>query len=222
MLRATPAAAVTPIIAITAKSILCIRHGESTFNAAWRMSAVDPLHFDAPLSEIGLQQARQARTTLDDFPVELVITSPLTRALQTAAILFAHHRCAPRMLVAALSRERVENSCDVGRSATLLAADFPALDLAHLGEVWWHVDGVPDARGICVEPVSVVAARAAEFRAFLLARPERCIVVVGHGTFFLHLTGRSLRNCETTELDLASSNSHVERGGETRVNARRQ
>lgn len=188
---------------MTAKSILCIRHGESTFNAAWREAGVDPLHFDAPLSEIGLEQVRQARTTLEDFPVELVITSPLTRALQTATGLFAAHPSTPRILVVALPRERVENSCDVGRSPMQLAADFPSLDLAHLGEVWWHVDGVPDVRGICVEPVAVVEARAAEFRSFLLSRPERRIAVVGHGTFFFHLTGRFLANCEAAELLLA-------------------
>ena len=118
---------------MTAKSILCIRHGESTFNAAWRAAGVDPLHFDASLSEIGLEQVRQARATLADFPVELVITSPLTRALQTAAGLFADHPRSPRMMVVALPRERVENSCDVGRSPIELAADFPSLDFAHLG-----------------------------------------------------------------------------------------
>ena len=187
---------------MTAKSILCIRHGESTFNAAWRAAGVDPLHFDASLSEIGLEQVRQARATLAHFPVELVITSPLTRALQTAAGLFADHPRSPRMMVVALPRERVENSCDVGRSPIELAADFPSLDFAHLGEAWWHADGVPDARGICIEPVAGVEARAQAFRQFLAARAERFIAVVGHGTFFFHLTGRSLANCETAELDL--------------------
>jgi hypothetical protein len=36
----------------------------------------------------------------------------------------------------------------------------------------------------------------------LIARPERVIAVVGHGTFLFHLTGRFLANCEATELDL--------------------
>lgn len=179
---------------------MCIRHGESTFNAAWRAMGIDPLYFDAPLSDAGREQVRRARSTLTDYPVEVVITSPLTRALQTATGLFDGHPRRPRMLVAALLRERVENSCDVGRSPVQLASDFRALDFADLDDEWWHADGVPDARGVCVEPVAAVAARAAEFRTFLLARPERFIAVVGHGTFLFHLTGTLLNNCEVTEL----------------------
>lgn len=187
---------------MTARSILCIRHGESTFNAAWRAAAVDPLHFDAPLSSVGVEQVRQARRALEHLPVELVVTSPLTRALQTTAGLFDGHRHSPRIVVHALMRERVENSCDVGRPPAELAVEFPALDLAHLDDVWWHAEGVPDMRGICIEPVASVAARALQFKSYLRTRPERCIAVVGHGTFFFHLTGRMLANCETADVEL--------------------
>src|SRR6478752_7290074 len=123
------------------RSVICIRHGESTFNAAWRETSTDPLHFDAPLSPVGFEQVRSARTAVEALPVDLVVTSPLTRALQTAAGLFDGHRRSPRAL----------------------AVEFPSLDLAHLDDVWWHVDGTPDTRGICVEPIARVAARAAQF-----------------------------------------------------------
>jgi broad specificity phosphatase PhoE len=184
------------------KTVHCIRHGESTFNRAWRLDPVDPLHFDAPLSETGHEQVAQARPKLATVPVEIVIVSPLTRALQTAVGLFGEHPNAPPLLVAHLARERVENSCDVGRSPARLAAEFPNVDLAHLDDVWWHAEGEPDERGICVEPVETVAARADAFRAFLAARPERVIAVVAHGTFFYHLTGKFLANCEATTLEL--------------------
>lgn len=187
------------------KIIRCIRHGQSTFNAVHPLTGVDPLHFDAPLSELGQQQVRRARFLFLDFPVELVVTSPLTRALQTTTGLFGGHPAKPPILVTALHRERVENSCDVGRAPMELAVDFPTLALAHLEDVWWHADGVPDARGICVEPTETVADRAAEFRTFLASRRERVIAVVGHGTFFQHLTGRSLANCEYVEWRLADA-----------------
>ena len=184
---------------MTGKSIVCIRHGESTFNAAWTKEAVDPLLFDAPLSESGVEQVRLARTTLAGRRFELVITSPLTRALQTTAGLFDSHPSRPRVVVSALVRESVENSCDIGRSPSLLAADFPPLEFAHLDDPWWHVDGAPDARGICVEPVEVIQARVAEFRAYVVSRPEKLIAVVAHGTFLFHLTGKVLANCEIAE-----------------------
>ena len=187
---------------MTDKIILCIRHGESTFNRAWRQTPVDPMHFDAPLSETGHEQVRHARPALASVPVELVIVSPLTRALQTAFGLFADHPNAPAMLVADLARERVENSCDVGRPPAELAAEFPDLDVAHLADVWWHAHDEPDERGICVEPIESLKARVGDFRSFLLARPERVIAVVGHGTFFYHLTGKFLANCEAVRLEL--------------------
>jgi len=187
---------------VTDRIVLCIRHGESTFNAAWRQTPVDPMHFDAPLSETGQEQVRRARPSLAAVPVELVIVSPLTRALQTALGLFADHPNAPPLLVADLARERVENSCDVGRSPAELAAEFPGLDVAHLDDVWWHAHDAPDERGICVEPIARVEARVAEFRSLLLARPERVIAVVGHGTFFYHLTGTFLANCEAVRFEL--------------------
>lgn len=181
-------------------TVLCIRHGESTFNAAWRADPVDPLHFDAPLSARGREQVLQARSALAAHPVEVVLCSPLTRALQTAHGIFAEHPCAPRIEVVSLLRERVENSCDIGRAPAALAAEFPAVDLSHLDDEWWHREGQPDARGICVEPVAVVQARAAQFRATVRQRPERVLALVGHGTFFYYLTGKMLANCEVTEL----------------------
>jgi glucosyl-3-phosphoglycerate phosphatase len=184
------------------RSVLFVRHGESTFNAAWREKPVDPLHCDACLSETGIAQVRRAQNFVIGCPVESVITSPLTRALQTTAGLFSKHPMKPRILVEALLRERVENSCDIGRSPRLLAAEFPFFDLAQLEDVWWHVDGISDVRGICVEPVQCVQARVSEFRTLLQVRPERFIAVVGHGTFLSYLTGKTLANCEIAKLAL--------------------
>ena len=187
---------------MTSKTVLCIRHGESTFNAMAAGSAVDPLHYDAPLSDLGRQQVERAREMLRGKAIQLVITTPLTRAVQTAAGLFADHPSSPRILVESLHRERVENSCDVGRSPALLAQEFPSFALDHLPEVWWHHHDSPDERGVCVEPVELFRSRAEEFRRLLVQRPERLIAVVGHGTFFFNLIGQHLANCEVLEVIL--------------------
>jgi broad specificity phosphatase PhoE len=89
-----------------AEIVLCIRHGESTFNAAWAASPADPMHWDARLSDLGREQVRQARALVDRYPVELVLVSPLTRALQTAVGLFGDHPSAPSMRIVPLLRER--------------------------------------------------------------------------------------------------------------------
>jgi broad specificity phosphatase PhoE len=182
------------------RTILCIRHGESTFNAAWAASPTDPMLWDARLSALGREQVRQARSSLLRYPVEVVLVSPLTRALETAVGIFGVHPGAPPVQVVPLLRERVENSCDVGRAPAALAADFPAVDFTHLPDIWWHAEGEPDARGIHLEPDEVVQRRVAAFRASLADRNERVIAVVAHGTFMRHLTGRMLANCEVVEL----------------------
>jgi broad specificity phosphatase PhoE len=166
------------------------------------LTGSDPLHFDAPLSTVGTAQVRDARAAMAALPIDVVVSSPLTRALQTAQGLFDGHPRSPPIIVHPMLRERVENSCDVGRPPAELAVLFPALDLAHLDDVWWHADGIPDIRGICIEPVASVAARALQFKSYLRTRPERCIAVVGHGTFFFHLTGRMLANCEIADVAL--------------------
>ncbi|HVE51380.1 MAG TPA: histidine phosphatase family protein [Casimicrobiaceae bacterium] len=185
-----------------AKTILCIRHGESTFNAMSSSDAIDPLHYDAPLSDVGRKQVERAREMLRERAIDLVITTPLSRALQTTAGLFMDHPSAPPILVERLHRERVENSCDVGRSPAMLSKEFPSFEFDHLPEIWWHANGTPDERGVCVEPIELVRSRAEEFKRFLLQRPERLIAVVGHGTFFLNLIGQALANCEIVEVTL--------------------
>lgn len=187
------------------RSVLLIRHGESTFNAAYRATGVDPLHLDARLTETGLAQVAEAREQLRGVPVDLVVVSPLTRALQTALGIFADHPSAPTLLVEALHREHGFSSCDVGRAPALLAAEYPSLRFDHLPETWWEDDAhcaEPDERGIRVEPIEACHARVERFRAWLGARPECVIAVVGHGTFFHHLTGgRWLDNCEVVALE---------------------
>jgi len=158
--------------------------------------------FDARLSDVGMEQVRATREQLRSVAVDLVITSPLTRALQTAVGLFSDHPSAPAILVEALHRERVENISDIGSNPALLSREFPSVRLDHLPEVWWHASETPDERGITVEPIEAVQVRAATFKDLLLQRSEQTIAVVGHGTFFYHLLGKALANCEIAELVL--------------------
>ncbi|MBY0256025.1 histidine phosphatase family protein [Methylobacterium sp.] len=184
--------------------IVCVRHGESTFNAAHRLTGRDPGHVDARLTERGLTQVQAARAALHDIPFDLVVTSPLTRAIQTTKGIFGDHPSRPRILVEVLHRECQESSCDVGRAASILAAEFPDVAVDHLPEIWWHAEGEPDASGVHIEPRHLFDDRVRGFRDWLLARPERSIAVVGHGTFFFHLTGTWLDNCQTVAFDPAA------------------
>jgi broad specificity phosphatase PhoE len=184
------------------KIVHCIRHGQSTFNAHFAETGLDPLHPDAPLTDLGRRQVAERAPELRQYAYELVVTSPLTRAIQTTLGLFGAHPASPPIHVECLHREFLESSCDVGRAPGLLAQDFPNLSFGHLEEIWWHSDGEPGERGFANEPAEILAERVSRFRDWLAARSERLVAVVGHGTFFYHLTGQQLRNCEIATLEL--------------------
>jgi probable phosphoglycerate mutase len=60
--------------------LYCVRHGESTFNAAGRIQG----QLDTPLSELGRQQSAALAAAFAGEPIEAVFSSPLSRAQQTA------------------------------------------------------------------------------------------------------------------------------------------
>ena len=173
--------------------IYLIRHWQSTFNALFDVNPIDPLHFDARLSRIGIEQVAATRQAASEIPVDLIVVSPLTRAIQTAVGLFGVADIP--MIITDLHRERLEHSCDVGRSPSALSAEFPMLSFDHLSDPWWH-SGQEDDRGVDVEPYHLFAQRVTDFSRWLTARPENVVVVIGHGEFFRRLSGRHLRNCE--------------------------
>ena len=174
------------------KTVHLIRHAQSTFNAAVELTGVDPMHPDARLSPLGRQQVEEARSELAALDHELIVTSPLTRAIETAVGLFGGGR-AP-IVVEPLAREWLCSSCDVGRSPRALAAAYPDLVFDHLEDPWWHV-GACDPNGIPVEPEEALLSRVTAFRTWLVARPERAITVVSHGGFLFRLSGQSFANC---------------------------
>ena len=62
--------------------ISTLRHGLTELNRDKRVGG----HTDAPLLDIGRQQGEVARTTFEGTPFDVVISSPLQRAVETAAI----------------------------------------------------------------------------------------------------------------------------------------
>lgn len=60
-----------------------IRHGQTDWNKESRIMG----HTDIPLNEVGLKQAHGALQHIAHLEVSMIISSPLTRALQTAEII---------------------------------------------------------------------------------------------------------------------------------------
>eukprot|EP00928_Gymnodinium_smaydae_P054050 TRINITY_DN37893_c0_g1_i1.p1 TRINITY_DN37893_c0_g1~~TRINITY_DN37893_c0_g1_i1.p1 ORF type:complete len:308 (-),score=36.00 TRINITY_DN37893_c0_g1_i1:74-958(-) len=93
-------------LAVDDKLVWLVRHGQSTGNAAKEKARAadegtgqrlhedkyrnEVAYIDAPLTELGLQQAEEGRQLVAQWKLKptLVVSSPLTRAIQTAAIMF--------------------------------------------------------------------------------------------------------------------------------------
>ncbi len=70
---------------MTLKRLVLWRHGETDYNAALRMQG----HLDSQLTATGLNQARRAARLLAQLKPEVLMTSDLSRAGDTAAVLAA-------------------------------------------------------------------------------------------------------------------------------------
>jgi broad specificity phosphatase PhoE len=172
--------------------MILIRHGESEFNAVFNRTRVDPGIVDPKLTPRGREQVHRSAALLRDHahPIRRVITSPYTRALETAAIV-AEALAVP-VEVEPIVHEHACWTCDIGTPVSQLAERWPALDFGHLEEIWW-----PEA-----EPHDALHRRCIGFRAkAALLSDWRHVAVVSHWGFIRTLTGYEARNAELVAFD---------------------
>lgn len=112
--------------------LLCVRHGESTWNAQrlWQGWA------DPPLSPLGEEQAREAAPRLAHVEFAAVFSSDLVRARQTAAILAPDRE----VFVEPLLRERDVGDWS-GRTTSAIEAQWPGQIEA------WRTGRIPSPPG---------------------------------------------------------------------------
>ncbi len=73
------------------REVLLIRHGETDFNA----KGVVQGWLDTFLNAKGLKQAEYAAAVLKDYPINIMFTSSLKRAWQTAWVIHQYHKNVP-------------------------------------------------------------------------------------------------------------------------------
>lgn len=191
------------------KVVHFMRHGEALVNAAGRAfpkgdprkSAVrkDPKYFDSPLSERGFAQSAQLRAgTLEGRMapprVDLVAASPLTRAIQTATVVFGSDNLlpvvAPKLYVLEALREFCSKDfqpCDQRRSRDELEAAFSHADFRH----------VPPGADTLLGPGLVETPDSADLRirwlfAWLREQSHRSIACVAHMQILTRIFSRFL------------------------------
>ncbi|KAK5131217.1 hypothetical protein LTR08_001186 [Meristemomyces frigidus] len=167
-----------------APTIHCVRHAQGFHNLSTANHALpDPL-----LTPLGEAQCRfLAQTFPSPAAIDAVVASPMKRTLYTALLSFPTALATRNIKVVALPelQETSDMPCDTGSTPAELATEFAdkPVDLRLVPEGW------NDKRAAKWAPNNkAVEARARDARLWLLARPEREIVLVAHGGFLHYLT----------------------------------
>jgi broad specificity phosphatase PhoE len=173
------------------RGMILLRHGQSEFNLHFAVARRDPGIIDPRLTDLGHDQARAAAARFAGQGITRVITSPYSRALQTAAPIA--RALGVGLIVNPIVRERYAFVCDIGSPRRDLARDWPGLDFGDLDDIWWPAEEEPEAG---------IAARARRFRAEMVAAGDwENTLVVSHWGFIRAMTGQRVGNGEWLRCD---------------------
>jgi broad specificity phosphatase PhoE len=158
------------------KTIYLIRHGETQANREGLFRG----RGEVLLSPAGLRQAEELRAYFADLGVPRVISSPLQRAAQTAALCFPGR---------AIELQELVNNIDLGswagRKKNEIAAEEP--------ELWRRWLDEPERMSFPGgESLAAVKARARHFNRLLAAAGEERIAAVSHRSVLKCLLAEAL------------------------------
>lgn len=157
-------------------TIHCVRHAQGYHNLS---VAAHNLH-DPLLTTAGDEQCRNLQKKFPNMrSIDLVVASPLKRTLHTALIAFEPVLKEKGLNVIALPelQETSNLPCDTGSSPDIIATEFEGkpVDLNLVKPGW-------DSKRMKWAPTTTaIEKRAGDARRWLMARPEKEIVVVSHG-----------------------------------------
>ena len=158
--------------------IYTLRHGLTELNRDKRIGGQS---LDVPLLPEGMHQAEEARACFAGTPLDAVISSPLSRAIQTAQIVTGWSRAA--IAVDALCMERSFGRLD-GLTRAEVEATYPDVRYLQIGRIGYSLNP-PDG-----EPFPALQARAREFLRRVLERHRgRRVLVSSHQNFLQQMHG---------------------------------
>jgi len=180
--------------------LLTVRHGLTELNRDKRVSGQG---IDVPLLDEGVRQAEEARERFAGTPLDVVISSPLRRAVQTAQIVTG-------VPAYAIEIDPLCNERSFGKMEGLMRADvearFPEVRYIQIGHIGYSLN--PPGG----EPFPVLQDRARRFLQGVLQRHRgRRILVSSHQTFLQQLHGvlRGLEPFQALEDDILNLELHV-------------
>ena len=215
------------------KTVFAIRHGLSTANVYMRKAGnqwgdtnfIDRTDIDAPLCDIGVQQARELWKKKELFEsVDLVLVSPLRRCLQTY-LEGVHPVCGAKAVVLPLLRERVYTQSDTSHfTVEELTLTYPSLDwtearkhnhpwhytpASHEDYEEWRPNDAKQWYAVPGEPEDVFGERMKELEGWLRQRPETRILVVSHWGVIRHFTSKEAGNCQVVQFEIEAESDEL-------------
>jgi broad specificity phosphatase PhoE len=192
-------------------TLYLVRHGATEANLA-RPARIQGRRHNPPLARIGVRQAEATRDFLARRRIDHCYSSPLLRAVQTAAIVAAPHGLSPLPLDAL-------TECDVGRWEGLDWQTVRYLDAE--SHERFHADpaafGYPGGESFADVHVRVVAA----IDELLARHASESILVVAHHvvnrTYLAGLLGLGPGKARQVSLDNCGISVVLREGGKTRV-----
>ena len=175
------------------KEVYLIRHGQSEANVALDLDNPN-FYYDAKLTSLGKEQAQDTQKKLKNLDFDLVLCSPLTRALQTFTLIFPN--LSQEAVILPFVREHSLCSSEVGRQPSILAKEFPEFKFDNLKNFWWNNNIYIDEKKIIFESMEDLDKRVLIFKKWIQNRGEKKIALVSHGTFISRIINYLLNNCE--------------------------
>jgi broad specificity phosphatase PhoE len=177
-----------------------IRHGKALHNELFEIIGVNafraPEVIDSPLTNVGHQQAQALAETIRDKNIELVLVSPLMRALQTAHGIFKDTDIPIRSLECLREYPIGEDTCNQRSDISLLKVRFPKIDFSKIEideDISWT-----ETR----ETRDSLQKRVDEAKKYIKTLPETKIAIVSHNGFIGQFKDNHIRYTENGEQDL--------------------
>jgi len=177
------------------KALFFIRHGQSEANFNKERAKSLQLYRDSPLTDRGRSEGENLSFHPSLKNVELVLSSPLSRALQTACLAFPTNTILALPYLTEISHSKQND----GRNVEELILEFPQVDYSRVGKNWWKDRS--DLKTVTLNLIS-----------FLLSRQEKCIAIFSHSRLIQLLlgTGRSsVFNAQVWEATLSENGQSI-------------
>ncbi|MEE2524103.1 histidine phosphatase family protein [Pseudarthrobacter sp. J75] len=170
---------------MTLTTFALVRHGQTDWNAERRLQGTT----DIPLNDVGRGQARDAVAGLSEYEWDAVVSSPLSRAAETADIIAAG--------LGLTEVRRLDALTERGYGDAEGMQDGPELDALRIPGGF---QGAESEESTASRGLAALEALAQEF-------PGQRVLVVAHGTLIrltMNLaTGRTLQSVDNAVLNLA-------------------